>query len=110
MSFIGFDALTTFSGEVKRPATTLPLGINGTIVILSVLYIGVALVVTGMSPYLSIDDAAPLTEVFRYNKLNWAAALVSVGGLTTMTTTVLVTLAGQPRIFLQMGIKLCVET
>eukprot|EP01103_Thecamoeba_quadrilineata_P020486 TRINITY_DN881_c0_g1_i1.p1 TRINITY_DN881_c0_g1~~TRINITY_DN881_c0_g1_i1.p1 ORF type:complete len:564 (-),score=100.83 TRINITY_DN881_c0_g1_i1:24-1715(-) len=102
-SYIGFDAVSTLAGEVKKPSRDLPIGIVGTLGVVTVLYVGVALVITGMVPYRQVDENAPLSVAFTYVGLGWASQIVAAGSVSTLTANVLASLIGQPRVFLQMS-------
>lgn len=102
-SYIGFDSVTTLAGEVKNPERALPLGVVGTLIGVTVLYISVGLVVTGMVPYAQMSTSAPLSEAFSFVGLKWASIIIGIASVTTMTATTLCSLIGQPRIFFQMA-------
>jgi APA family basic amino acid/polyamine antiporter len=102
-SYIGFDSVSTLAAEVKNPTRDMPLGIVGTLVITTVMYIGVSFVVNGMVPFWRVDRSAPIAAAFSTRGVTWAAILVSVGSMTSLTATTLVSLLGQPRIFYQMA-------
>lgn len=102
-AFIGFDSVTTLAGEVKKPKTDLPLAILATLFIVTALYVAVSIVLTGMVTYLEVDENAPLASAFSNIHLNWAATVVAVGSVTTLTATTLSSLLGQPRVFFQMS-------
>jgi len=102
-SYIGFDSVSTLAGEVRRPERDLPIGIVGTLLVVTMLYVVVALVLTGMLPYHMIDVNAPLSKAFESVHTSWAAIAISFGSITVITATTLVSLVGQPRIFYQMS-------
>jgi len=102
-SYIGFDSVSTLAGEVKRPGRDLPIGIVGTLLTVTALYIAVSLVLTGMVNYTDLDVDAPLSDAFKHVGAHWAASIVAFGSLTTMSATTLASLVGQPRIFFQMS-------
>jgi len=102
-SYIGFDSVTTLAGEVERPGRDLPVGIVGTLLIATVLYIAVALVITGMVPYHLINKDAPLAVAFSDVGLKWAAIIIAFGSVTALTATTLCSLLAQPRIYYQMA-------
>jgi len=102
-SYIGFDSVSTLAGEVRRPDRDLPIGIVGTLLIVSALYVGVSLVITGMVFYTDLNANAPLSAAFASVGSNWASIVVAFGSVTVMTATTLCSLVGQPRIFLQMA-------
>jgi len=102
-SYIGFDSVSTLAGEVKKPSRDLPIGIVGTLLVASVIYVAIALVLTGMVNYTKLDTNAPLYQAFFSIGLNWAGYIIAVGSVSVMTATTLVSLVGQPRIFFQMA-------
>jgi APA family basic amino acid/polyamine antiporter len=102
-SYIGFDSVSTQSEEAKNPNRDVPIGILGSLLICTVLYIGVAAVLTGMVPYAQIHKEAPVSKAFEYHGLHFANFIISVGALTGITSVLLVTLLGQPRILLAMA-------
>jgi len=102
-SFVGFDTVATAAEEVRNPSRDLPLGIIGSLVICTALYAGMCLVITGMVPSDDIDMEAPFAEAFARRGMEWAAGIVSAGALTGITTSLLVSLLGQPRIYMTMS-------
>lgn len=102
-SYVGFDAVTTLAGEVENTKRDLPLGIVGTLSFVTLLYVAVSLVITGMLPYYQIDPDAGLSEAFSSVGNNWASILVGFGSVTTLSATTFASLLGQPRIFYQMA-------
>jgi APA family basic amino acid/polyamine antiporter len=82
----------------------MPRGIIGSLLICTVLYIGAALVLTGMIPYKMLVGAAdPLAMAFSYVKQDWAAGLLAFGAVVAMTAVLLVFQLGQPRILMAMA-------
>eukprot|EP01102_Stenamoeba_stenopodia_P010350 TRINITY_DN3108_c0_g1_i1.p1 TRINITY_DN3108_c0_g1~~TRINITY_DN3108_c0_g1_i1.p1 ORF type:complete len:620 (+),score=49.40 TRINITY_DN3108_c0_g1_i1:325-2184(+) len=104
-SYIGFDCVTSLAAEVKKPQNDMPVAIIGTLSIASFLYIGTALVLTGMVNWTKLDIYAPLSVAFLQvtPAIKWASTLVAVGSLTTLSATTLTSLMGQPRIFYRMA-------
>ncbi len=102
-AYLGFDAVSTNAEEAKNPKRDLPIGIIGSLLICTVLYIVVAAVITGMVPFAEIEKEAPVAGVFAKVGMPWARLLVSVGALTGITSVLLVMMCGQPRIFLAMA-------
>jgi APA family basic amino acid/polyamine antiporter len=98
-AYIGFDAVSTAAEEVVEPQRNLPLGIIGSLLVCTVLYILVAAVVTGMTRYKTIDINAPLASAFVNQGLNFVSAIVSLGAVAGLTSVLLVLLLGQSRIF-----------
>lgn len=106
-SYIGFDAVTTLSEEVKNPKRDVPIGIIATLVISTLLYVGTAIVVTGMQPWYEMapngSNQAPLATAFNYVGVKWAATLISGATVIAVTGSTLTSLFGQPRIFYRMA-------
>ncbi|KAL4567214.1 hypothetical protein LXL04_022790 [Taraxacum kok-saghyz] len=102
-AYVGFDAVANSAEESKRPQRDLPIGIIGSLVICIALYIGVCLVITGMVPYKFLGDDAPLAQAFKSKKLNFVSILISIGAVAGLTTTLLVGLYVQSRLYLGIG-------
>jgi APA family basic amino acid/polyamine antiporter len=97
-SFIGFDAVATTAEETRNPKRDIPIGILGSLAICTVLYILVALVVTGMVPYDQLNPTAALADAFAYHGVTWAAILISAGAVAGLATVVLTMMTGGVRI------------
>ncbi len=102
-AYIGFDAVSTAAEETKNPSKTLPIGMIASLVISTVLYIAVALVLTGLVPYAKLATAEPLSLALHMNHLDWAAGIVAFGAVIATTAVLLVFQMGQPRIFFSMS-------
>jgi APA family basic amino acid/polyamine antiporter len=112
-AYIGFDAVTTVAEEVRDPKRDLPIGIIGSLVICTIIYVIVALVFTGMIPYnvlvskLATEQAEPLTMALQYANIErWGPLLIGVvafGSVVAHTAVLLVFQLGQPRIFFSMA-------
>ncbi|MCW0216383.1 MAG: amino acid permease [Pseudonocardia sp.] len=107
-AFIGFDVVATTAEETKNPQRSLPRGIFGSLAIVTVLYVGVALVLTGMVSYTQLSERpdgtrATLATAFSELGVTWAAAVISVGALLGLTTVVMVLLLGQIRVLFAMS-------
>ncbi len=98
-AYIGFDAVSTAAEETKNPQRDLPAAIIGTLAICTVLYVSVALVLTGIVPLANIDTHAPLAHAMRHIGKNWYAGAISVGALCALTSVLLVYQLGTTRIF-----------
>jgi len=98
-AYIGFDAVATVAEEAKDPQRTMPIGIIGSLVVCTILYILVAAVLTGMVPINQIDVNEPLAGAFAHYGQRWAVALVAVGAIAGITSVLLVSLLAQPRVF-----------
>ncbi|KAI3449060.1 hypothetical protein Pfo_005725 [Paulownia fortunei] len=102
-SYVGFDAVANSAEESKRPQRDLPFGIIGSLLVCIALYIGVCLVITGMVPYLYLGEDAPLAEAFTSRGLKYVSVLISFGAVAGLTTTLLVGLYVQSRLYLGLG-------
>lgn len=103
-AFIGFDAVSTTAEECRDPGRDLPRGILWSLAICTVIYAGVALVVTGMIHYSKLGGIAdPLSYVFAQQRLTGVAAVISFGAVIATTAALLVYQVGQPRIFMSMS-------
>jgi basic amino acid/polyamine antiporter, APA family len=98
-AYIGFDAVSTAAEEVIEPNRDLPLGILGSLLVCTLLYILVAAVLTGMVPAHEIDINAPLASAFVIRGLNAISGVISLGAVAGLTSVLLVLLLGQTRIF-----------
>ena len=102
-SYIGFDSVSTHSEEARNPQRDVPIGIIASLIICTVLYMGVGAVLTGMVPYDKIDIDAPVSSAFRQHGLVWAQFLISFGAIAGITSVVLVSMLSQARILLAMA-------
>jgi basic amino acid/polyamine antiporter, APA family len=99
-AYIGFDAVSTQAEEARNPQRDLPIGIIGSLVICTVLYIAVVAVLTGMVPYSQISEKAGVSDAFRQRGLEWAEALIGAAGVAGITSVLLVLLLGSARILM----------
>ncbi len=104
-AYIGFDAVSTAAQEAKNPQRDLPIGILASLAVCTVLYILMALVMTGMVPYAQLDVAEPVYVALDAAgpSLAWLKYLTSIGAIAGLASVVLVMLMGQPRIFYAMS-------
>jgi APA family basic amino acid/polyamine antiporter len=102
-AYIGFDAITTASEETRNPQRDMPVGIIGSLVLCTVLYVAVAIVLTGMSKWSTLGTAEPLADAFLVRGMKWTAGIVALGGMLATTSALIPYQAGQPRIFFSMG-------
>ncbi|HJT81563.1 MAG TPA: amino acid permease, partial [Chthoniobacterales bacterium] len=101
-AFIGFDAVSTTAEETRNPQRDLPIGMIASLAICTVLYVLMALVLTGIKKYsVYLGDSAAVATAFASKP--WAQALVSAGALAGLTSVLLVFQLGQPRIFMAMA-------
>ena len=102
-AYIGFDAISTTAEECKDPQRDLPRGMMWAIIICTVLYIVVALVLTGMVKYSELNVGDPLAFVFHKLDLKWMSGIVAVSAVIAMASVLLVFQMGQPRIWMSMS-------
>jgi APA family basic amino acid/polyamine antiporter len=107
-AFIGFDIVATMAEETKRPQRDVPRGILATLAIVTVLYVAVSIVLSGMVPYTDLRDAsdgrhANLATAFTANGVQWASGIISIGALAGLTTVVMVLILGQCRVLFAMS-------
>ncbi len=111
-TYIGFDAVSTASEECKNPQRDVPIGIIATLVVCTILYIGVALVLTGIVPWRSIspDDGAPVVNALKRlsqepggHRLHFVRLFVLIGAILGMVSSILVGQYGQARIWFAMS-------
>jgi APA family basic amino acid/polyamine antiporter len=103
-AYIGFDALTTASEEVKNPARNIPVGIIGSLLICTILYIIVTLILTGIAPYRILNTPDPIATGLNYIGKSWLATyVVCTGAIVALLSTMIVMLMGQPRILFSMS-------
>jgi basic amino acid/polyamine antiporter, APA family len=102
-AYVGFDAVSTAAQEAKNPAKDMPIGILGSLAICTVLYIIVAAVLTGIVNYKDLDVRDPLAVGIDRTGVGWGSLLVKVGALMGLSSTILVMLLGQSRVFFSMS-------
>ena len=104
-AFIGFDVVATTAEETRNPQKNVPIGILGSLVIVTVLYIAVCLVITGMQDYRDIDpaDPAPLATAFDKAGVEWIGNLIAIGATIGLTVVVLILMMGQTRVAFAMA-------
>ncbi len=102
-AYIGFDAVSTQAEEAKNPQRDVPIGIISSLIVCTVLYVGVVAVLTGMVKYNEIDEKAGVSDAFRIAGLPWAEFLVAAAGVAGITSVLLVMMLSAPRVFLAMA-------
>ena len=104
-AFIGFDIVATTAEEARNPQKDIPIGILGSLAIVTLLYMSVSLVVTGMQNYTEIDpeDAAPLATAFDAVGVEWMGNLVAIGACIGLTVVVMILMLGQTRVAFAMA-------
>ena len=102
-AYIGFDAVSTTAQEARNPQRDLPIGIIVSLFICTLLYVGVAAVLTGMVPWQLVNVGAPITHAFLDHNLFWASNIITCGALAGLTSVMLVMLLGQTRVLYAMA-------
>ena len=103
-AYIGFDAVSTAAEETRNPKRDVPIGIMASLIICTVIYVAVALVLTGMVRWDHFTGVAdPLAKAFSERGMNWTAGIISFGAVFATTSVLLVFQLGQPRIFFSMA-------
>jgi APA family basic amino acid/polyamine antiporter len=108
-AYIGFDCISTVAEETRNPKRDMPIGIIGSLVICTIIYMLVAAVFTGIVPFhtlqtsLAHEKAEPLTLAMQHINLPWAAIIVAFGSIVAQMAVLLVLILGQSRIFFSMA-------
>ena len=104
-AYIGFDAVSTAAQEAKNPQRDMPIGILSSLAICTVLYILMALVMTGLVPYQRLNVPHPVFVAIEAAGpgLRWLTYFINIGAIAGLASVVLVMLMGQPRIFYSMS-------
>jgi basic amino acid/polyamine antiporter, APA family len=102
-TYIGFDSVSTAAEECRRPQRDLPIGIIATLVICAVLYISVALVLTGIANYRTLNNAAPVANALKVLGYHGIRQWVGVGAIVGMISSLLVFQYGQARVWFAMS-------
>ena len=102
-AYIGFDAVSTAAQEAKNPQRDMPIGILGSLVICTILYIIVSGLLTGMVPYSALNVAAPVAVGIDATGVRWGSFLVKLGAIAGLGSVMLVMLLGQSRVFFSMS-------
>ena len=102
-AYIGFDAISTCAEETENPQRDLPIGILGTLIFCTVLYVFVALVLTGIVPLQTINTSAPIAAAMKFVGKDWFAGVISTGALCALTSVLLIYQLGTTRILYAMS-------
>ncbi|OBJ76688.1 amino acid permease [Mycobacterium gordonae] len=107
-AFIGFDIVATMAEETKNPQRDVPRGILASLGVVTLLYVAVAVVLSGMVSYTQLRSVpghgqANLATAFQANGIYWASGIISVGALAGLTTVVMVLMLGQCRVLFAMA-------
>lgn len=102
-AYIGFDAVSTAAQEAKNPQKDMPVGIIGSLLICTVLYIAVSAIATGVVPYTELNVPDPIAVAADRAGMGWMATLIKLGAIAGLSSVILVMLLGQSRIFWTMS-------
>ncbi len=102
-AYIGFDAISTTAEECKNPQRDLPRGMIYALIICTIIYVLIALVLTGMVNYTKLNVGDPMSFVFKEVNLNWIAGVVAISAVIATASVMLVFQVGQPRIWMSMS-------
>ncbi len=102
-AYIGFDAISTTAEECENPQRDMPKGILWSLIICTILYVIIALVLTGMTSYKNLNVGDPLALVFEKVNLAWISGIVAFSAIIAMAGVLLVFQIGQPRIWMNMS-------
>jgi basic amino acid/polyamine antiporter, APA family len=107
-AFIGFDVVATTAEETRNPQRDVPRGIIASLIVVTLLYVAVSVVLSGMVRYTDLKNAggesgANLATAFQMNGVDWAAKVISIGALAGLTTVVMVLMLGQSRVLFAMS-------
>lgn len=102
-AYVGFDSVSTAAQEAHSPQRDIPIGIIGSLIVCTILYVAVAAVATGVVNYRELGVPDPMALVMDRTGIAWLAWVVKFGALAGLTTAILVLLYGQTRIFFTMA-------
>jgi basic amino acid/polyamine antiporter, APA family len=104
-AYIGFDAVSTAAQEAKNPQRDMPIGILGSLAICTVIYVAVALVLTGVIKYTQLNVPYPIALAIESlgKGVAWLRPIINVGAIAGLSSVILVMMLGQPRIFYAMS-------
>jgi APA family basic amino acid/polyamine antiporter len=103
-AYIGFDAVSVAAQEARNPQRDIPIGILGSLLLCTVLYMLMSYVLTGLASYTTLNVAHPVSmAVEALPQTRWLAPIVNVGAIVGLASVVLVLILGQSRIFYAMG-------
>jgi len=98
-AYVGFEAVSTAAAEAKNPARDIPIGILGSLVVCTIIYMATAAVLTGIVPFRELGVAAPIALAVDRMEMPWFSLLIKVGTIAGLTSVMLILTYGQSRIF-----------
>lgn len=102
-AYLGFDAVSSSAPEVKNPQRNLPIGIIGTLIIATILYMAVSIVLTGMVPYTKLNIADPVAFALQLFHLNFVSGVISIGAMAGMFTMMVTMIYSSSRLVYAIG-------
>ena len=102
-AYIGFDAVSTAAQEAKNPQRDMPIGIIGSLLVCTILYIVVSGIATGVVPYGELDVPDPIAVAADRAGMGWMGKLIKLGAIAGLSSVILVMLLGQSRVFYSMA-------
>ncbi|MGH7690243.1 MAG: amino acid permease, partial [Gemmatimonadaceae bacterium] len=102
-AYIGFDAVSTAAQEAKNPQRDMPIGIIGSLIICTLLYIAVSAIATGVMSYKLLNVPDPIAVAADAAGLGWMASIIKLGAIAGLSSVILVMLLGQSRVFYSMA-------
>lgn len=102
-AYLGFDAVSSSAAEVKNPKKNMPIGIIGTLIVATILYVGVSIVLTGMVSYTKLNVSDPVAFALQFVHLNWVAGIISLGALAGMFTMMVTMIYSSSRLIYSIG-------
>jgi len=102
-AYIGFDAVSTAAQEAKNPQRDMPIGLLGSLLVCTILYIAVSGLLTAVVHYTRLNVGAPVSLAIRETGVKWGSYIVNAGALAGLSTVMLVMLLGQSRVFYSMA-------
>jgi APA family basic amino acid/polyamine antiporter len=102
-AYVGFEAVSTAAQEAKNPQRDMPIGILGSLLVCTILYMAVSAVLTGLVPYQTLNVPDPMAKAVDVIGLPWLTFFVKIGAIAGLTSVMMVLLYGQTRIFYTMS-------
>ncbi|KRM13039.1 amino acid permease [Paucilactobacillus suebicus] len=102
-AYLGFDAVSSSAAEVKNAKKNMPIGIIGTLIVATILYMAVSIVLTGIVKYTKLNVANPVAFALQYVNQNWVAGLISIGALIGMFTMMVTMIYSSSRLVYSIG-------
>jgi basic amino acid/polyamine antiporter, APA family len=102
-AYVGFEAVSTAAAEAKNPKRDMPIGILGSLLVCTLIYMAVAAVLTGVVPFRQLNVAAPIALAVDVMGIGWFSVLIKVGAVAGLTSVMLILTYGQSRVFYAMA-------